>query len=81
MSAKKKLLDVEHVTASFHIGGLLGGNRLVAVNNVSLSLDDDRPEIFTVAGESGSGKTTLARGAGIESSAPLDPGGRACVNG
>ena len=61
MSAKKKLLDVEHVTASFHIGGLLGGNRLVAVNNVSLSLDDDRPEIFTVAGESGSGKTTLAR--------------------
>jgi peptide/nickel transport system ATP-binding protein len=33
----------------------------VAVNDISFSLDKDRPEIFTLAGESGSGKTTLSR--------------------
>jgi peptide/nickel transport system ATP-binding protein len=56
-----KLLDVQHVTAAFHIGGLLGGARLIAVNDVTFSLDSNKPEIFTLAGESGSGKTTLAR--------------------
>ena len=61
MSANGKLLDVQHVTVSFSIGGLLGGTRLVAVNDVSFSLENDRPEIYTLAGESGSGKTTLSR--------------------
>lgn len=61
MSTTEKLLDVQHVTVEFHIGGLLAGSRLVAVNDVSFSLDEDRPEIFTLAGESGSGKTTLSR--------------------
>ncbi|MBN2118485.1 MAG: ABC transporter ATP-binding protein [Anaerolineales bacterium] len=61
MSAADKLLDVQHVTVEFHIGGLVGGSLLVAVNDVSFSLDMDQPEIFTLAGESGSGKTTLSR--------------------
>jgi peptide/nickel transport system ATP-binding protein len=61
MSTTEKLLDVQHVTVEFHIGGLLGGSLLVAVNDISFSLDEDRPEIFTLAGESGSGKTTLSR--------------------
>ena len=61
MSTDGKLLDVQHVTASFHIGGLLAGTRLVAVNDMSFSLENARPEIYTLAGESGSGKTTLAR--------------------
>jgi peptide/nickel transport system ATP-binding protein len=61
MSAADKLLDVQHVTVEFHIGGLIGGSLLMAVNDVSFSLDKDRPEIFTLAGESGSGKTTLSR--------------------
>ena len=61
MSTTEKLLDVQHVTVQFHIGGLLGGSLLVAVNDISFSLDKDRPEIFTLAGESGSGKTTLSR--------------------
>jgi peptide/nickel transport system ATP-binding protein len=61
MSANGKLLDVQHVTAAFHIGGLLGGTRLVAVNDISFALESGRPEIFTLAGESGSGKTTLSR--------------------
>lgn len=61
MSANGKLLDVQQVTAEFHVGGLFDGSRLTAVNNVSFALASDRPEIFTLAGESGSGKTTLAR--------------------
>ena len=56
-----KLLEVQNVTRVFHIGGLFTGTRLVAVNNVSFSLEKDKPEIFTIAGESGSGKTTLSR--------------------
>jgi peptide/nickel transport system ATP-binding protein len=56
-----KLLDVQQVTASFQVGGMLAGSRLVAVNKVSFALESDKPEIFTLAGESGSGKTTLAR--------------------
>ena len=56
-----KLLDVRHLTRSFHIGGLITGTKLIAVNDVSFSLEKDKPEIFTIAGESGSGKTTLSR--------------------
>lgn len=61
MSANEKLVDVQHVTVEFHIGGLVGGTLLTAVNDVSFSLESDKPEIFTLAGESGSGKTTLSR--------------------
>jgi peptide/nickel transport system ATP-binding protein len=61
VSANDKLLDVQHVTVEFHIGGLVGGTLLVAVNDISFSMDSDRPAIFTLAGESGSGKTTLSR--------------------
>jgi len=61
MSANGRLLDVQHVTVEFHIGGLVGATRLVAVNDISFSMDSDRPAIFTLAGESGSGKTTLSR--------------------
>ena len=61
VNANSQLLDVQHVTQVFHIGGLIGGSRLVAVNDVSFSLDSARPEILTLAGESGSGKTTLSR--------------------
>ena len=61
MNGQNKLLDVRHATRSFHIGSLLTGTKLVAVNDVSFSLEKDKPEIFTIAGESGSGKTTLSR--------------------
>lgn len=61
MNDSQKLLEVQHVTAEFHVGGLIGGSTLTAVKDVSFSLDRGHPEIFTLAGESGSGKTTLAR--------------------
>lgn len=61
MSAYDKLLEVDHVTVAFHVGGLLAGSQLIAVNDVSFALDAAQPEIFAIAGESGSGKTTLSR--------------------
>lgn len=56
-----RLLDLERVTLSYTRGGLFARERFNAVDDVSFSLDTDRPEIFAIIGESGSGKTTLAR--------------------
>jgi len=54
------LLDVDRV--SRHYGGtLFARRRVAAVRDVSLRLEQNKPEIFTIVGESGSGKTTLAR--------------------
>lgn len=55
------LLDVCQVGKTFARGGLLSGQRIAAVEDVSFQLDAGRPEIFAIIGESGSGKTTLAR--------------------
>lgn len=38
-----------------------GRKRFVALDDVSITIEADRPKIITVAGESGSGKTTLGR--------------------
>tara|TARA_B100001123_G_C15153451_1_gene964433 strand:+ start:209 stop:1192 length:984 start_codon:yes stop_codon:yes gene_type:complete len=55
-------LELDHVTKTFGSKGVFGGGSVtVAVDDVSLAIDDDKPDIVTVVGESGSGKTTLAR--------------------
>jgi peptide/nickel transport system ATP-binding protein len=54
------LLEAQNVTRIFG-GGLLHKGHTVAVDGVSLAINEDRPSITTIAGESGSGKTTLAR--------------------
>jgi len=54
------LLEAQNVTRIFG-GGLLQKGHTVAVDGVSLAINEDRPSITTIAGESGSGKTTLAR--------------------
>ncbi len=54
------LLEAQDVTRIFG-GGLLSKGHTVAVDGVSLIVDEDKPSITTIAGESGSGKTTLAR--------------------
>jgi len=55
------LLDVRNVSKRFAMGGLLSRKSVDAVQDASLSLSAETPEIFTIIGESGSGKTTLAR--------------------
>ena len=55
------LLEVDHVTKTFPVGGLLSRRVFDAVSDVSFAIASDNPEIFTIIGESGSGKTTLAR--------------------
>jgi peptide/nickel transport system ATP-binding protein len=55
-----QLLEAHNVTKVFG-SGLLSKNRTVAVDEVSLTISEEKPSITTIAGESGSGKTTLAR--------------------
>ena len=55
-----ELLEAQNVTKVFG-GGLLKKGHTVAVDQISLALNEDRPTITAIAGESGSGKTTLAR--------------------
>src|SRR5688500_8624026 len=54
------LLEADHVTRVFG-GGMLNKHHTVAVDEVSLVINQNKPTIISVAGESGSGKTTLAR--------------------
>ncbi len=56
----KPLLEAHDVTRIFGSGALSKG-RTVAVDGVSLMIDEEKPSITAIAGESGSGKTTLAR--------------------
>jgi ABC-type oligopeptide transport system ATPase subunit len=56
-----RLLELDNVSKTFSRGGLFGARRVKAVDGVSFSLAEDRPEIFTIIGESGSGKSTTAR--------------------
>lgn len=56
----KSLLEAQNVTRVFG-SGLLHKGGTVAVDGVSLIVNEDNPSITTIAGESGSGKTTLAR--------------------
>jgi len=55
------LLEVNHLTKTFTVGGLFRKRGLIAVDDVSFRISTERPVIFTLAGESGSGKTTTAR--------------------
>ncbi len=54
------LLEAQNVSRIFD-SGLLSKGRTVAVDGVSLTINEDKPSITAIAGESGSGKTTLAR--------------------
>ena len=55
-------LELDHVTKTFGSEGMFGNGMVtIAVDDVSLTIDEDEPSIITVAGESGSGKTTLSR--------------------
>lgn len=54
-------LEIRHLDRVFRIGGMIMGNKIKAVDDVSIQLPANEPWIMSVVGESGSGKTTLAR--------------------
>ncbi len=54
------LLEAQNVSKVFG-GGLLNQRQIVAVDEISLAINEEKPTITAIAGESGSGKTTLAR--------------------
>jgi ABC-type oligopeptide transport system ATPase subunit len=58
--AKPAILQVTAVQKIYHTGGIFSRKKLVAVEGVSLTLDE-KPQVFSIVGGSGSGKTTLAR--------------------
>ncbi|MFW6312400.1 MAG: ABC transporter ATP-binding protein [Spirochaetota bacterium] len=55
------ILEVAGVSKRFVMGGVFSRKHVEAVVDVSFSIEEERPEVFTIVGESGSGKTTLAR--------------------
>lgn len=57
----EKLLEIQNVSKIFRIGGILRGKKLVAVDDISLDIDANRPVILSIVGESGCGKTTLCK--------------------
>ena len=61
MTATDKLLISNNLTKTFVKGQGFSKSTLTAVNKANFSLEGDKPEIFTLAGESGSGKSTLAK--------------------
>ena len=56
-----KLLEINGVRKIFRNGGMLRGKKLVAIDDVSLPIDADKPVILSVVGESGCGKSTLCK--------------------
>jgi len=56
----KLLFEIRHLTKVFSAGSILGRKKILAVDDVSLSMPV-KPEILSLVGESGSGKTTIAR--------------------
>ena len=55
------LLQIENLSKVFHIRQGFASQDFHAVDNASIIIESDKPEIFAVVGESGSGKTTLAK--------------------
>ena len=57
----EKLLELNHVSKEFRIGGMLSRKKILATDDVSLSIDAGRPVILSIVGESGCGKSTLCK--------------------
>jgi peptide/nickel transport system ATP-binding protein len=56
-----KLLEIKNVSKIFRIGGMLRGKKLVAIDNISLDIDSEKPVILSIVGESGCGKSTMCK--------------------
>jgi peptide/nickel transport system ATP-binding protein len=61
VSQREHLLEAKDVTKIFDIRQGFVTKHFHAVDQASFTLQKDKPEIFTIAGESGSGKSTFAK--------------------
>ncbi len=57
----ENLLEINHVSKTFRIGGMLSKKTIQATDDVTLSIAADRPIILSIVGESGCGKSTLCK--------------------
>jgi ABC-type oligopeptide transport system ATPase subunit len=55
------LLELRNVSRTFGGGGMFNQRKVVALDDFSLTIDDQQPSIVAIVGESGSGKTTMSR--------------------
>jgi len=60
-NATPPLLETFNLTKVFKIGGIIGGTKLTAVDNVDLKIESEKPLVLSIVGESGCGKTTLSK--------------------
>lgn len=58
---EEKLLEINGVSKQFHIGSMISRKKLVAVDDVSISIEGGEPVILSIVGESGCGKSTLCK--------------------
>lgn len=58
---ENNILEINQLSRVFRIGGMIMGNKIKAVDNVSIKMPSDKSWIMSIVGESGSGKTTLAK--------------------
>ena len=56
-----QILEGKNLIKIFTSGLFIKKSTTLAVNNISLNIEEKKPIIRAIAGESGSGKTTLAR--------------------
>lgn len=54
-------LEIKNVSKIYRVGSIIGRAKISAVDDVSIALEEGKPQILSIVGESGSGKTTLAR--------------------
>ena len=79
----ESLLHAEKLTKIFDVRQGFSSRAFHAVDDASFTLNSERPEIFSVAGESGSGKSTLAKmilGMEASSAGTLTYKGKAIAN-
>ena len=57
----ENLLEIRNVSKIFRIGGMLSRKKLTAIDDVSLTITNERPVILSIVGESGCGKSTLCK--------------------